>query len=345
MTHGGNVWQAGKPEQWLDFSANLRPEGTPEWAKQAMIAGIENARYYPDPDMKRAGRALAEYLEVDASFVCPAAGGISAIAMANCLETSETLIFTPCFCEYAQFAASPVRKISLLQADRRIALPEKLEIKKNSLVWFCNPMNPVGYAFSRPEILRLLAAVEDAAAYLAIDEAFIEYCPEHTALDLLQKHERLLIVGSMTKIMGIPGVRLGYLCAQPQVLAQLRRHQTTWELNCFAEAIACALPQHRQDICLDSQRNACRREMLVEGLRGLGIYVYPSQSACILACFDRPVDSIAEKLREQKILVRSCMNFDDINDGFHLRLAVKDEQSNQILIDVLREVLLCTGNH
>ena len=86
---------------------------------------------------------------------------------------------------------------------------------------------------------------------------------------------------------------------------------------------------------------AQHREMLVKELQTLGIYIYPSQSACVLADFGKSVEAIAEALKERKILVRSCMSFDDINDGCHLRLAVKDETSNQILIDTLREVLLC----
>ena len=54
MKHGGNVWQGDGPAQWLDYSAKLRPEGTAEWVKTALLNGMENARYYPDPSMKRA---------------------------------------------------------------------------------------------------------------------------------------------------------------------------------------------------------------------------------------------------------------------------------------------------
>ena len=59
--HGGNVWQGGRPGDWLDFSASLRPEGPPEWAMQAMREGLSQARYYPDREMRRAREALAEY--------------------------------------------------------------------------------------------------------------------------------------------------------------------------------------------------------------------------------------------------------------------------------------------
>lgn len=341
MKHGGNVWQGERPSKWLDFSANLRPEGPPEWVREALLEGMENARYYPDPSMRRAKNALSDSLGIPADCILPTAGGISAIQLANKLPGDETVLFTPCFCEYEQFATSPVCKISLLSARHEIALPKTLEFKENSLVWLCNPMNPVGYAFTKAEIEKLLRQTESQNSYLVVDEAFIEYCPEHSVIDLVAKHDRLLVTGSMTKILGIPGVRLGYLCAQQQVLDELKQHQLTWELSCFAEAVALALPEHKKEIQADSIRNAARRKELISGLETLGIYVYPSQSACVLADFGKPVDAIAEALKQRKILVRSCMSFDDINDGCHLRLAVKDEASNQKLIETLREVLLC----
>lgn len=344
MKHGGNVWQGGDPSQWLDYSANLRPEGSPDWVKAALIGGMENARYYPDPDMRRARSALAEYLGVDENCVRPTAGGISAIQMVNSLPSSETVLLAPCFGEYEQLASSPIRSVSLLRRAHEVALPKELPLKENSIVWLCNPMNPVGKAFPRTEIEALLDQIERQNSYLAVDEAFIEYCSEHSAAELIETHERLLITGSLTKILGIPGVRVGYLCAQPQMLQRLQKRQLTWELSCFAEAVLCALPQHREEIRAETQRNAHRRAELVAALEQLGIFVYPSQSACVLADFGRPVAQIEEKLKEKKILVRSCMSFDEINDGCHLRLAVKDEASNRRLIDALKEVLSCAEN-
>ena len=341
MKHGGNVWQGDAPSQWLDFSANLRAEGPPDWVREALLRGMENVRYYPDPSMKRTKAALADYLGIPAACVLPTAGGISAIRLANKLPGSETVLFTPCFCEYEQFATSPVRKVSLLKERHEIILPKPIELEENSLVWLCNPMNPAGYAFEKAEIEGLLQQIEDQKSYLVVDEAFIEYCPERSVVDLMENHERLLITGSMTKILGIPGVRLGYLCAQPQVLEEVKKHQLTWELSCFAEAVALALPEHKAEIQADSIRNAKNREVFISGLQELGIHVYPSQSACVLADFTRPVEAIAEELKKRNILVRSCMSFEDIDDGCHLRLAIKDEASNQKLIETLREVLIC----
>ena len=78
MRHGGNVWE-GQPADWLDFSANLRPEGTPAWVMDTMRAALLQACYYPDRAMRAARAGLALYLGVDESCVLPTAGGAAAI--------------------------------------------------------------------------------------------------------------------------------------------------------------------------------------------------------------------------------------------------------------------------
>ena len=62
--HGGNVWQGENPDQWLDFSANLNPEGPPEWVVEAMKAGLARARYYPDLKGVAARRGVAAHLGI-----------------------------------------------------------------------------------------------------------------------------------------------------------------------------------------------------------------------------------------------------------------------------------------
>lgn len=350
MIHGGNVWQGAGPGQWLDYSANIRPEGAPEWVKHALARAMDNLSYYPDPAMRRAKAALAEYLRLPAEHVLPTAGGVSAIDLATHLNSTGALQFTPCFAEYSMLSQNrgqSVGDIPLLSGRHKIADPaEQAEgrLFEGCTVWLCNPLNPVGCAFTVEQIRRLLSLVEKNRGWLIVDEAFIEYCPEHSAAQLVMEHENLLITGSMTKILGIPGVRLGYLCAQPQALNQISKYQLTWELSCFAEAVLYALPEHRADMLADARKNARRREQLTHGLELLNIHVYPSESAFVLADFSRPVDTLAKKLREKGILVRQCLNFDGINDGCHLRLAVKDENSNSKLIEALREELTCAEN-
>ena len=350
MNHGGNVWQGGAPSDWLDYSANLRPEGASRWVRDALTAGMENIRYYPDPQMRRARQALAEYLGLDAAQVLPTAGGISAIDLTAQLSATGALIATPCFGEYEMLCVRHglrVHKASLLRTRHEIGDPAiqlKDALFEGVLVYLCNPLNPVGAAFTRDQVENLLGQVEDACGWLVVDEAFIEYCPQRSVVDLIAHHPRLLVTGSMTKILGSPGVRLGYLCGQKEVINQLSGRQITWELSCFAEAVACALPEHREDILADGEISARRREQLRAGLAGLGVFVYPSEAAFVLADFGRPVAPLVKFLKNKHILVRECMNFDGLDDGQHLRLAVKDEQDNERLLQAFREAMVCAEN-
>lgn len=350
MSHGGNVWFDGAPDKWLDYSANIRPSGAPEWVKEALTRGLDNAAYYPDPEMRAARSALAEYLNLEPDMVLPTAGGISAIDMAACLNNGTMLTFTPCFEEYARqgFNRSARTQTLPILSGREILSPAACargRLFEGCVVWLCNPMNPVGAAFGRNEILELLEMVEAAKGFLIIDEAFIAYCPEFSSRDLIAEHDRLIVVGSMTKILGIPGVRLGYFCAQPEIIQRLRPRQLTWELNCFAEQAALALPGHRREIDLDVMENARRRELLKADLEGLGCFVYPSQSSFLLTDLNRPAAEVADALKKQGILVRQCMDFEGLGDGRHLRLAVKDEASNRRLIKALKEAFECVENH
>lgn len=351
MMHGGNVWRGEQPSEWLDYSANIRPEGAPEWAKDALSSAMQYVSYYPDPSMRRAKAALSAALGIRSDCICPTAGGISAIDLATHLPASGMLLFTPCFGEYEMLSArreKEIQKVSLLESRHCIGDPaERIRdvLREGCAVWLCNPLNPVGIAFGKAQIGALLSQVEAVKGWLIVDEAFIDYCPQHSVVAMVEQHERLVVTGSMTKILGIPGVRLGYLCAQPQILEQLTRFQLTWELSCFAEAVACALPLHEAEIREDARRNAQRRETLREALESLGAYVYPSEAAFLLADLGRPAAPIAKSLEEKKILVRECMNFDGLDDGCHLRLAVKDERSNRKFIEALREALRCAESH
>ena len=49
MIHGGNVWQGDSPAQWLDYSVNIRPEGAPDWVKDALMNAMDRLSYDPDP--------------------------------------------------------------------------------------------------------------------------------------------------------------------------------------------------------------------------------------------------------------------------------------------------------
>lgn len=323
MRHGGNVWEGNHPDHWLDFSANLRPEGTPEWVTQTLRAAVRDTRYYPDRSMSAAKRGLAAYLGIAEEQVLPTSGGASAIDLILSLQTGTVYTWPVTFGEYAERARARNRRSDVWEG----------RCAHGDTVLLCNPNNPTGHALSRDEMLRMGQSVIAQGAALAVDEAFIDYCPGNTVRHDIRKG--ISVVGSLTKTLCIPGVRLGYVCAAPDVIQRLETSAVAWSLNAFAAAVAAELPHHLSEIREDADRNPPRREHLALLLRALGARVYPSQSNFLLADFGRDMTECVRTLKEQGILVRTCASFG--LPPSYLRIAVKTEAEHERLIEALKK--------
>ena len=325
MQHGGDVWGTESPSEWLDFSANLRPEGPPDWVDDALKKARSNIRYYPDPEMKRARRGIALFLGVPEECVLPAAGGAAAIDLALTLDSGCVYIQPPTFSEYAVRAAVHGRRCSEWTG---------LCIPGDTLI-LCNPNNPTGKAQTRPALVKLLKTVNRSGGRLVIDEAFITYCPEYSLRGEI--HAGAVIIGSFSKLLCIPGIRAGYICAAPEIISQLRNRMLPWSLDAAATEIAAALPEHRNLAAADAALNEKRRAAMTAQLQRFGAEVYPSQSNFLLADFHRDMSAAAEQLKGRKILVRTCASF-GLPESFW-RLAVRTEEENARLMTALEGIL------
>ena len=324
MIHGGNVWE-GNPAQWLDFSANLRPEGTPTWVMNAMQSALADVRYYPDRAMTRAKCGLAAYAGVPGDCILPTAGGAAAIDLVLQQRKGRVLTLHPTFCEYAERAAVHGRQHGIWQG----------ECAPGDTVFITNPNNPTGTAMTREELLMLHQRIVAQGGELIVDEAFIDFCPEHSVSKDVQPG--LTVVGSLTKTLCIPGVRLGYIAAAPEVIAALEKRMLTWSLCTLATEIAARLPEHLEDIRQDAAINRIRRERFVQQLTALGAEVHPSEANFLRVDFKQDMTDIVVALKERGILVRTCTSFG--LPGSILRLAVKTEEQNDRLIHELEELL------
>ena len=324
ILHGGDVWRGAEPEEYLDFSANLNPDGPPDWVREAMAAGLRRVGYYPDVRLTGARRGLAAHLGLNPDCVLPTAGGFEAARLASALSP-RPVIAQPTFQEYARLCG-PGRSVP------RDALGE-LSLHPGECLWLCNPNNPTGDALPGETVAELLSRAEAAGARMVVDEAFIDYCPEHSAAGLVADHPALIVLGSLTKVLAIPGLRLGYLAAHPDTLRRLEQRRDPWPLNSLAVAVAEALPGHEADFRDIRRRNDARRAAFAGALAPLA-HVYPSDANFLLCDFGRDMRGEIEALREKKLLVRPCGGFTGLTHR-HVRLCVRREAENERLIGAL----------
>ena len=324
--HGGDVWQGGAPGEYLDFSANLNPEGPPQWVRAAMLRGLENARFYPDLRQGAAVAGLSAHLGLPEACILPTAGGIEAIACAAGLSKRHA-VAQPTFQEYGALCGAhrDVKRSEL--ADYR---PEPGET-----LWLCNPNNPTGEALPHGDVSALLEKLEAVGGRLVVDEAFIDYCPEHSVRYAVCDHPALIVLGSLTKVLAIPGVRLGYLAAHPSAMEGLRERLLPWRLNCVADAVAAALPGHGAEFREIRRLNDVRREAFAAALAAIGVKAHPSDANFLLCDFGRDMRPEIERLRERGILVRPCGMFPGLTHG-HVRLCVRTEGENGRLVAALK---------
>lgn len=325
VAHGGDVWDRGRPEDFLDFSANLNPDGPPQWAREAMARGLARAGYYPDARSRAALAGLSGFLGVPRECLMATAGGVEAGALAATLPGRHVIV-QPTFAEYARLCGPhedlPAQKL------------KDYTPRPGENLWLCNPNNPTGAAL---RLEGLLEAAEAAGARLIVDEAFIDYCPGYS-LRRFAGSGALVILGSLTKVLALPGVRLGYLEAHPAVIEALGARALPWRLNCLADAVAAALPGHGAYFERVRALNAARRADFAERLARLGARVYPSEANFLLCDFHRDMRPVAGALRERGMPVRLCGGFEGLDDG-HVRLCVRRQAENQRLIGALEELL------
>ena len=325
MNHGGCVWDTDHPSEWLDFSANLRPEGPAEWIPEAIHQSLENIRYYPDPEMKRARRGMARFLGIPEKCILPTSGGAAAIDLVTQLDDGCVFTLPPTFGEYTARAAVHGRKTAVWEGM----------CGPGDTLMICNPNNPTGEIRTQEELAALLAEVKAGGGSLIVDEAFIEYCPEYSLRRNLCSG--LIILGSFSKILGIPGIRLGYICAEPETIDRLRQKTLPWTPDAAAAEIAAALPEHREEIAAECELNRKRRNLFRTQLQTLGAEVHPSQGNFLLVDFHRDMSAAAETLKAGKILVRTCASF-GLAASFW-RLAVKTEEENTRFIAAMEDIL------
>ena len=235
------------------------------------------------------------------------------------------LTLHPTFCEYAERAAVHGRSHGIWKG----------ECAPGDTVFIANPNNPTGTAMTRDALLTLHRQITAQGGEFIVDEAFIDYCPEHSIRQDVQPG--LTVVGSMTKTLGIPGVRLGYVCAEPPVIEALSARMLPWSLCALATEIAARLPERLDDIRKDAAINHNRREAFTQALTALCATVHPSQANFLLVDFKQDMSAATEALRDCGILVRTCASF--VLPGSFLRLAVKTEEQNDRLIHELEKIL------
>jgi threonine-phosphate decarboxylase len=323
VIHGGLVKRCQEitGKRLLDFSASINPF-PPAVAWDAARAVLDE---YPDDSYARLKETIGYRFNRETDEIAVGNGSIELIRV-FCSVTlkpgSSIWHEEPTFGEY-ELSAS-------------LAGAHTVPLMQEAFVSFlCNPNNPTGFLRSRQQLRELLGSSIRPGSLLLLDEAFIELSdPRQSLADV--RDERLVLIRSLTKSFGVPGIRFGYGFGDPDLIARMEVARPPWSVNAYAESFAIAAFRHYADLERSRELITSEREWLSGECVHLGLGVSPSRANFILLDTHRNASGLCLRLKDAGILVRDCTSF---GLPHNIRIAVRCREENRELVEALAACL------
>lgn len=209
-----------------------------------------------------------------------------------------------------------------------------------------NPDNPSGNYIKKDDVLSLIDWAKTKGINIVIDESFVDFADEKDSSiieqDILEQNPHLIVVKSISKSFGVPGVRLGIVASgNKELIGQIKKDVSIWNINSFGEFYLQIEEKYRNDYEESLIKIREERKRFQDELSAIkGIRVIPSQANYVMVELD---DSISSKellklmLVKYNILMKELVSKTDGKN--YLRIAVRDKHDDDILIEALKKEL------
>ena len=208
-----------------------------------------------------------------------------------------------------------------------------------------NPDNPTGNYIPKKDLERLIAWCEERDITLLVDESFVDFSDELGATlvtqEILDAHQKLYVMKSISKSYGVPGLRLGILASgNVEVISSLKKDVAIWNINSFAEFYMQIYEKYVKDYDKALKLFRAERTRFQNALSKLeGIRIIPSQANYFM--IELKNGKTAEDLT-RKLLLNHNLFVKDLSaktNGEFLRIAIRNKQDNNKLVNALKAEL------
>jgi cobyrinic acid a,c-diamide synthase len=313
-----------------DFAVNVYAGDPPQWLTAALTDSLTGVGRYPDA--AQAEHAIGRAHRRSPAEVLATAGAAEAFTLiARARPWRHPTVIHPQFTEpevaLAAAGLSPTRVFCPPEKDFRIPV-EDVPVEAD-LVVVGNPTNPTGVLHDASVIRGLLRP----GRVVVVDEAFMDALPQEPGSLAGVSARGLVVVRSLTKLWGIPGVRAGYVVGDANLLADMRRQQPPWSVSTSAAAAMIATTGTRavQERSARAAALARDRARLTQGLDALGIPHVPGTAPFVLA---RVRPGTHAQLRNRGFAVRRCDTFPGLDDSW-VRISVRPVAATGALLSAL----------
>ncbi len=357
--HGGDIRTARAqypfPEgPLLDFSSSINPLGIPDALHTILMDSLSDLSRYPDPACTELRAHLSRHVGLPESCILPGNGASELLHLwFQTIRPRRILLLSPSFLEYERAAnlfGAEIRWFALEQANGYRYSPDALRLALEDNIdacILCNPNNPTSVLTERSQLEPLLERAALSGIRMLVDETFIELTRDGRAASLcdrIPEYAGLMVLGALTKIFALPGLRIGYLLGQEKELARLRERQVPWSVNALAQRTGEVLPlssdffQQTRDWLVQEQ------EYMREQLAKLpGVAVTNPDANFLLLDFSGVEGGLSANhlqclLAPHGLLIRNASGFPGLGPS-HVRVAIRSHADNVRLIVALQCIL------
>lgn len=332
-----------QPANVLDFSENVNPAGPPIGVLKAWPNLLAKVAAYPDPEGEPFLSAAADFHNIgkDALFIGNGAAELLAL-IAERYRGKRAIVVDPTFSEYeATLKAKNLEVIRVLSTEEngfKLPIAEIREAMDNAdVLYLCTPNNPTGILPPREELVEIIRYGEKVNCEIVLDEAFIDFIDESLSFISEIKHfTHVIVVRSMTKMYAIPGIRLGYVVANPTIILEIKAYAPHWNVNGIAASIGGMCLQEVDYTKQAIQHSNEQRKKLKSFLRMNACTV--TDSVANFLSFKpregRTARQLYTDLLKRGIVLRHSENFRGM-DGNWLRIGMKNEADMNVLKEEL----------
>lgn len=211
-----------------------------------------------------------------------------------------------------------------------------------------NPDNPSGNFILMENLCELAGWCEQQNIRLIVDESFVDFSvgwENNTLLhdNILEAYPHMVVMKSISKSYGVPGIRLGIMCsADKDLIAKMKKIVSIWNINSFAEFFMQIFTKYEKDYRRACEKFIKERDDFEEKLRSIRfLRVMPSQANYFLCEILPPYTArgiVLETLKRFNILTRDCSDKVGFDGKQYMRIAVRSHEDNAKLIEAFEQL-------
>lgn len=343
----------GKPieevERELGIKEAIKMASNENWASpppgvtDAIVQEIEHLNLYPDSNCYNLRHALSKKFSVQYDQVLVGHGSnylIDLICRCVLNPGDQGILPSPSFLFYRKAIlgalGTPVT-IPLRNFEIEVEDISRAVTGQTRLIFLGSPNNPTGLIIPFSKLEWLMEHL-DREVFVVIDEAYFEYVTSSeagTGLDLLGKHENLIILRTFSKIYSLAGLRLGFAVAHPAVIHALLKLFLPFSVGTLAQAAALAYLADETPLAHIRKINETGKTYLYAELEKLGISYLPTEANFILVRVGKAT-AVYEQLLRKGIIVRDLTPW---KLPEYIRITISLPEHNERLIHELRTIL------